>query len=183
MPTRPASRSIAQHKEARVNKTVFACVFSVALSLPLAANAQDSLARFDGGIGSQPLRAGGLVNDVFGVPPGGQPWVISRLIADVTGRRIVVDGRGLILAGGNSIGTGGGQSVRARLFCGGVPHDSSALVPLEANGDFRIGSTLSPTPPRPCADPVLLIVSGGVAGSRPGFPGTSKAEQRFAQVR
>jgi hypothetical protein len=143
-----------------VNKPLFAFLFSVTLSFPVAANADDSRVRFDGGIGSQPLRAGGLVNDVFGVPPGGRPWVISRLSADVNSRRIIVDGRGLVLAGGNSIGTGAGQSVRARLFCGGVPHDS-ALVALEDNGDFRIDSALSPSPPRPCADPVLLIVSGG----------------------
>ena len=153
-----------------MNKAVFACLFSVALSFPLAANAQNSLIRFDGGIGSQPLRAGGLVNDVFGVPPGGRPWVISRLTAEVLGgRRIMVDGRGLVLAGGNSIGTGGGQSVRARLFCGGVPHDS-ALVPLEDNGDFRIDSALSPTPPSSCAAPVLLIVSGGGSWFAAGIP-------------
>jgi hypothetical protein len=153
-----------------VNKAVFACLFSVSLSFPLAANAQDSLIQFDGGIGAQPLRAGALVNDVFGVPPGGRPWVISRLIAEVIGRKIKVDGRGLVLAGGNSIGTGGGQSVRARLFCGGVPHDSAALVPLETNGDFRIDDTLSPTPPRPCATPVLLIVSSGGNWFAAGIP-------------
>jgi hypothetical protein len=59
-----------------MNKAVLVGLFSVALSLPVAANAQDSLVRFDGGIGSQPLRAGALVNDVFGVSPGGRPWVI-----------------------------------------------------------------------------------------------------------
>ena len=143
-----------------MNKTIFACLFAFTLTLPVTANGQDSLVRFDGGIGAQPLRAGGQVNDVFGVAPGGRPWVISRLIADVIGRRIVVDGRGLILAGGNNIGTGGGQSVRARLFCGGTPSDST-LVAIENNGDFRIDSALNPPPPRPCATPVLLIVSSG----------------------
>lgn len=153
-----------------MNKAIFACLFSVALSFPLAANAQNSLIRFDGGIGSQPLRAGGAVNDVFGVQPGGRPWVISRLIGEVQGRKIKVDGRGLVLAGGNSIGTGSGQSVRARLFCGGVPHDSATLVLLEGNGDFRIDDTLSPTPPNPCATPVLLIVSGGGNWFAAGIP-------------
>jgi hypothetical protein len=152
-----------------VNKAVFACLFSVSLSFPLAANAAETPILFDGGIGSQPLRANALVNDVFGVPPGGRPWVISRLIAEVLGRKIRVDGRGLVLAGGNTIGTGGGQSVRARLFCGGVPHDT-AVVPLEANGDFRIDDALSPTPPRPCAAPVLLIVSSGGSWFAAGIP-------------
>lgn len=152
-----------------MNKAIFACLFSVVLSPPLAANAAEPLARFDGGIGSQPLRAGGLVNDVFGVQPGGRPWVISRLSADVDSRRIVVDGRGLLLAGGNGIGTNSGQSVRARLFCGGVAHDS-AIVPLEDNGDFRIDSALTPAVPNPCATPVLLIVSSGGNWFAAGIP-------------
>ena len=74
--------------------------------------------------------------------------------------RISVDGRGLLLAGGNNIGTNGGQSVRARLFCGAVAQDS-ILVPLETNGDFRIDGVLTPLPPNPCATPVVLIVSSG----------------------
>lgn len=95
------------------------------------------------------------------VNPGGQPWVISRLSVDVKlDGRISVVGLGLLLAGGNNIGTTGGQSVRARLFCGGDAFDSD-LVPLEPNGDFRIDGTLSSIPGFPCANPVLLIVSGG----------------------
>ena len=130
------------------------------LALSLAAAAADPLIRFEGGIGSQPLRAGGLVNDVLGVPPGGRPWVISSLSADVkTDGSISVEGRGLLLAGG-AIATNAGQSVRARLFCDGVPSDSD-LVPLDANGDFRINGFLIPTPPSVCNSPTLLIVSGG----------------------
>jgi hypothetical protein len=74
-----------------------------------------------------------------------------------------------VLAGGSNIGTGGGQSVRARLFCGGVQHDT-ALVPLEADGDFRIEDVLVPNPPAVCATPVLLIVSGGGSWFAAGIP-------------
>jgi hypothetical protein len=151
-----------------VKKAAFASLFSVALSLPLAANAAD--VRFDGGIGAQSLRAGAQPNDVNGVPPGGRPWVISRLVAEVIGRRIIVEGEGLLIAGGGSVGTGGGQSVRARLFCGGVAHDSAALVPLAADGDFRIDSVLSPAPPRPCTNPVLLIINAGGNWFAAGIP-------------
>lgn len=127
---------------------------------PLSAAAQTSLVRFEGGIGSQPLRAGAAVNQVQGVNPGGAPWVISRLSVDVKlDGRISVDGRGLLLGGGNNVGRTGGQSVHARLFCGTVAHNSGT-VPLEANGDFRIEDVLSPIPPSPCADAILLIVSG-----------------------
>ena len=119
---------------------------ALGLGVAGAASAADPLARFEGGIGSQPLRAGGLVNDAFGVPPGGRPWVIERLSVDVkTDGRISVAGRGLLLGGGNGVGTTGGQSVRARLVCSGAFHDS-ALVPLEPDGDFRIDDVLLPAP-------------------------------------
>ena len=57
--------------------------------------AEQSLARFDGGIGATPLRAGGTANQVQGVNPGGVPWVITSLKANVQiDGRIRVDGRG-----------------------------------------------------------------------------------------
>jgi hypothetical protein len=156
-----------------MNKALSACLISVALSIPLAASgddSRDSLVRFEGGIGVQPLRAGALPNTVFGVNPGGQPWVISRLSASVRlNGKISVEGRGLLLGGGNNIGTNGGQSVRARLICGGVFHDS-ALVPLEADGDFRIDGFVTPNPPFPCTTPVLLIISAGGNWFAAGIP-------------
>src|SRR4051812_32777444 len=131
-------------------------VLAWAAMLPAVAQAADPLVRFEGGIGVQPVRAGGAVNDVNLVPPGGRPWVISRLTAEVaTDGRIRVDGRGLLLAGGALIGTPGGQSVHARLFCNNVAvGDSSPAVPLQPNGDFRIDGTLGNPMPSPCLTPV-----------------------------
>ena len=154
-------------------KRVSSLLLSFGLGLAPLASAENSLARFEGGIGSQPLRSGGLVNDVLGVNPGGRPWVISRLSAEVkTDGRVSIDGRGLLLAGGNGIGTTGNQSVRARLFCGGVSSVSydSELVPLDPAGDFRIEGELSAVPPSPCASPVLLIVNTGGAWFAAGIP-------------
>ncbi|MBI2216350.1 MAG: hypothetical protein HYU51_03540 [Candidatus Rokubacteria bacterium] len=164
-------------------------VLSLALVVPAWAHADDSLVRFDGGIGVHPV-AGvsgvGVIdangNNVFPdvvrndfvrggvrVPPGGRPWVIARLRADVeTDGRISVDGRGLLLAGGNNLGRNGGQSVRAVLFCGNDRFQTDPPVALEANGDFRIDDVLMPVaptvlafPPDPCENAVLLIVSAG----------------------
>ena len=153
------------------------CMIAVALavlSFALPAAAQDRLVRFEGGIGVIPARVGGVANTVRGVPPGGQVWVITRLSADVrTDGRISVDGRGLLLGGGENIGTNGGQSVRARLFCGPAGAETafdSALVPLEADGDFRIESQLSGVPPAVCERPVLLIVSAGGNWFAAGIP-------------
>ena len=78
---------------------------------------------------------------------------------------IRLDGRGLLLGSGNSVGSNANASVIATLFCandGNVQHSSNlAGVPLEVNGDFRIDDTLSPVPPNPCTSPVLLIRSAG----------------------
>jgi hypothetical protein len=153
-----------------MNKTMSACLLSLATLASLAASAAEPLVRFEDGIGAQPLRSGPAPNVVHGVNPGGFPWVISRLSADVsTDGSIRVDGRGLLLAGGDNIGTIGGQSVRARLFCAGVPHDSE-LVPLDVRGDFRINGFLNPFPPSPCTSPALLIVNAGGAWFAAGIP-------------
>ena len=144
---------------------------------PLGAVADDSLVRFDGGIGVDPVA--GIVsnapalNVVRGIPPGGFPWVIKRLRADVKiDGRVQVDVRGLLLAGGNVIGTNGGQRVLAMLFCGApgangtlgtaTAHISDpAGVPLDANGDVEIDDVLTPAPPSRCDSPALLIATPG----------------------
>jgi len=149
---------------------------SVALfGCPLAdAIAADQIARFEGGIGSQPfasVNGAAAPNAVLGVNPGGRPWVIKRLFAEARDDgRIRVDGRGLLLAGGDGIGTPGGQTVRARLFCDGVEHNSDDQAVLDEDGDFRIDSHLTPTPPSPCNRPVLLIVNVPPPQQPPGTP-------------
>jgi len=151
-------------------------VIAAALSVAaFSAHADDRLVRFDGGIGVDPVSSAqgtgptsAVVNRniVRGVQPPGQLWVISSLKADVrTDGSIRVDGRGLLLAGRNAIGTNANQSVRATLICDTAivapattpPLFETALVPLEANGDFRIDDVLTPAPPAECASPVLLI--------------------------
>jgi hypothetical protein len=76
--------------------------------------------------------------------------------------RIRVDGRGLLLGGGNTIGTNGNASVFATLVCEATPpftqfSTNITGVPLAANGDFRIDDVLMPAPPAECGSPVLLI--------------------------
>jgi hypothetical protein len=152
----------------------------VAFAAP--AVADDSLLKFEGGIGVIPVSSVAGVrnadgtfpdvnrNDVKGIAPGGQPWVISALSADVKkGGRIAVDGRGLLLAGGNGVGTNGAQSVRAILFCG-LDQFRSGLVPLDAAGNFRIDDVLAPTPPDVCNAATLLIVNPGDRWFAAGIP-------------
>ena len=133
---------------------------------------RDTLVKFQGGIGVLPVANGvgqaataEVVNRniVRGVQPAGQIWVISSLTADVkVDGRIHVDGRGLLLGGGDQIGFNGNASVFATLICEtAAPFTQFSTnitgVPLAANGDFRIDDVLVPAPPAVCDSPVLLI--------------------------
>jgi hypothetical protein len=162
-------------------KKAFLCTSLLAsvFALPTA-SADDLLARFKGGIGVIPV-SGGVVpadqnttaltadvvnrNFVRGVQPAGQIWVIEKLDAKVNmNGRISVEGRGLILGGGNNVGRATGQSVFATLICEGSNEQFSSTltgVPLTVTGDFKIHDRLSPIPPSPCANPVLLIRTSG----------------------
>ena len=141
----------------------------------------NSLVRFDGGIGVIPVSnvvVNGTTttvnpNTVRGIAPSGQIWRIADLDANVsTDGRIRVHGRGLLLGGGNSIGTNANQSVFATLFCGpqaSATASSSELtgVALDSDGDFTIDDVLTPAPAVPCDSPVLLIRT--TSGTRPWF--------------
>ena len=144
-----------------------ACVFCAALSAPITAD-DDAVIRWDGGIGVIPVsNATPTPNVVRGVNPPGQIWVIRSLKAEVSSDgHINVDGRGLLLGGGNNIGLNGNQNVRATLICEATAPfvlRDTATVPLAANGDFRIDDTLTPAPPATCASPLLLIRNAGGA--------------------
>jgi hypothetical protein len=139
-----------------------------------------SLVKFKGGIGVIPISnvaldatTGAVIitrNMVRGVNSPGQIWRIKDLEAKIKDNGdIKVEGEGLLLAGGNNIGTNAGQSVAAQLFCGDQTFTSPGVA-LEANGDFKITGVLSPLPlPSICETPVLLIrsinLTTGVLGS------------------
>jgi hypothetical protein len=157
-----------------LKKTLASALFLGAL-VPLSAFADkdskvDSLVRFEGGIGSQPLRAGGTPNLVQGLNPGGAPWIIEHLSANVkVDGTISVSGKGLLLGGGNGIGGTGNQTVHARLYCGTVFSETTGVL-LDPSGDFKINEALVPTPVAPCATPILLILNPGNAWFAAGIP-------------
>jgi hypothetical protein len=148
------------------------CVWTwLAGLVPPLVMAEDTLARFNGGIGVIPVSSGvgqdptaTTVNRniVRGVQPAGQIWVIRTLVATVQlNGGITVAGEGLVLGGGNNVGRATGQRVFATLMCEATApfteHNSDLDgVPLEPNGDFRIDDVLSPAPTT-CDSPVLLI--------------------------
>jgi len=165
-----------------MKKSLFATILMVFIGGFFASSviADDTLVRFQGAIGDIPVaNVAGTANPdgtfpnvtrniVRGVAPAGQIWVISAFKADVkVDGRIRVDGRGLLLGGGDTIGTNGNASVFATLICAAVAPftqfstDDVTGVPLAANGDFRIDDVLVPAPPAECDSPVLLIRTTG----------------------
>jgi hypothetical protein len=133
--------------------------------------ADDTLARFKGGIGVIPVSSGvgreptaTTVNRniVRGVQPAGQIWVIRELEAHVQRNGdITVEGEGLVLGGGNNVGRATGQFVFATLICEAAApftehHSNLDGVPLDPHGNFRIDDVLSDAPTT-CDSPVLLI--------------------------
>ena len=156
--------------------------FAAAAIVPLpTAGHNNFLVRFDHAIGVDPISnvvvTGTTVtaspNVVRGISPAGQIWRIDDLDANITtDGRIRARGRGLLLGGGNGIGTNGGQSVFATLFCGPAASASASSstetgVALDSDGDFQIEDILSPMPPSSCETPVLLIRTA--AGAHPWF--------------
>jgi hypothetical protein len=152
-------------------KKAFVCMLSVVVLFPLTAIAQGTWLRFRGGIGVIPVSSGGgqdvaaaVVNRniVRGVQPAGQIWRIADLDARISADgRVRIDGRGLLLAGGNNIGGNANASVFATLICEAATpftarNTSLAGVPLGPDGDFRIDDVLD-LPTAQCASPVLLI--------------------------
>src|SRR6516164_9733790 len=154
---------------------------------PLSAVADNTLVTFDGaigaigvssGVGTGPTATTVTRNIVRGVQPPNTPWAIAAFQAAVTvDGHITVNGKGLVFAGGDTIGTAIGTSasggaavvnVFATLICENTApfterNTNQKGVPLAANGDFQIDDMLSPPPPAPsaCATPVLLIRNAG----------------------
>ena len=162
-------------------------------------NHDKSFVKFSGGIGVIPISnvavdatTGAVTvtrNTVHGVNPPGQIWRIKDLEATIKNNGdIKIDGEGLLLAGGNNIGTNAGHSVAAQLFCDDQSFISPS-VPLEDNGDFKIEGILSPLPvPSTCETPILLIrsinLATGVLGTwfAAGVPDLDNHEARSPKI-
>jgi hypothetical protein len=144
-----------------------------------AAQSGNTLVSFRGGIGVEPVSAGAGTattsmsvtrNIVRGVQPAVQPWKIADFQANVKADgQITARGRGLVFAGGSSVGTAllispsGATTdfmVFATLICENVApfvEHNSKPVPLSPDGNFTINDVLSPPPPASCPTPALLI--------------------------
>ena len=102
---------------------------------------------------------------LFGVPPGGAPWVIDK--GDVSVRR---DGRvrarldGLVIPTPPSNGTNPVPQIAASVYCNGARVGTTQAVPFSQAGDARIDDVLATHIPMPCLAPAVLFnpAAGGV---------------------
>jgi len=151
--------------------------FVILVGSALADDERDTLVRFKGGIGVIPVSSGvGTAttattvnrNIVRTIQPPGQLWTIRDLDTKIKKNGdIKVEGKGLVLAGGNGIGSPPANPTRvfATLICEAaapfIEHSTTvAGVLLAPNGDFKIDDVLVPMPDG-CASPVLLIRTAG----------------------
>jgi len=120
--------------------------------------------------GGEILRSGLVGSDpagptLFGVAPAGAPWTIGESEARVAGDRVRVRGEGLLLINtGNPAldgTTGTVTEVVASVFCNdnqtGTADFTSAPVPLDPDGDFRVDEDLTMALPSPCLAPGVLV--------------------------
>jgi hypothetical protein len=174
-------------KEDSVYQKLSIVALALGIGCSFTAAGDDSLVRFKGGIGVLPVASAAgtanadgsspsvIRNVVRGINPPGQIWVIADLRADISvDGHIRVNGKGLLLGGGNAIGGNGAQSVFATLICEAAPpftlHNTTLTgVPLAQDGDFEIDDMLTPVPTE-CASPVLLIRNVGGAWFAAGIP-------------
>jgi hypothetical protein len=116
--------------------------------------------------------------DVVGIAPntvtgGGQPWstLDGDVVVNLNEGSVYFEVRGLVLAGGNSIGTPGPvTNVIGTLLCGLAAGDttniiSTPAVPLSAQGNAEFyGSFSSSTTSCSATDVAFLLVANAVGG-------------------
>ena len=102
------------------------------------------------------IQAGNIVGGVNGIGAitgGGQPWstLDGRANVDLAAGRIDFEVRGLVLAGGNTVGNPGAINlVKGTLVCdagtGAQQVVDTPLVPLDARGDAEFSGPVGPIP-------------------------------------
>jgi hypothetical protein len=105
---------------------------------------------------------------LFGVKPGGAPWVITRGEARVRRNgRVKVRVEGLVIPPPQGNGTNPLSNIAASVYCGGTLVDTTDAVPFSPAGDARIDAMLKKPVPSPCLAPAVLLnpAPGGAIGA------------------
>lgn len=102
---------------------------------------------------------------LFGVPPGGAPWVIDKGHVKVSrDGRVQARLDGLVIPTPPENGTNPVAQIAASVYCNGDRVGTTQAVPFSLAGDARIDQTLATPIPSPCLAPAVLFnpAAGGV---------------------
>jgi hypothetical protein len=137
---------------------------AVLATLALSAGATSALADDGGGghdvlqsdvFGSTPRPTGPIL---FGVNPGGAPWVIDRGEAEVRrDGRVKVRVEGLVIPTAPQNGTNPISDIAATVYCGGTAVGTTKAVRFSTRGDARIDDRLDQRLPKECLVPAVLL--------------------------
>jgi hypothetical protein len=95
---------------------------------------------------------------LFGVKPGGLPWVVSKSRAEVRrDGRVEVRVRGLVVPTPPQNGTNPVSNIAATVFCNGSAVGTTHAVPFSPAGNARIEEKLATALPSPCLAPAVLL--------------------------
>jgi hypothetical protein len=118
--------------------------------------------------GSNPLTGNPAGFALFGVNPGGAPWVIGNGEAKVKrDGRVKVEVEGLVIPTPPQNGTNPLSNIAASVFCNGKLVGTTAAVPFSTDGNAEIDATLTTPIPSPCLVPAVLLnpAPGGVVNA------------------
>ncbi|WP_157592288.1 hypothetical protein [Solirubrobacter soli] len=92
---------------------------------------------------------------LFGVKPGGAPWVISKGEAEARrDGRVKVEVEGLIIP---TTGTNPLNGIAATVFCNGAAVGTTKAYPFSPDGDAEFEARLAKPLPAPCLVPAVLL--------------------------
>ena len=160
----------------RVPITVFIAALA-ALSAALVVGALSALGSDGGhgkGHGGQLIKeslAPSLTTDptFHGVAPGGAPWILKEGSVEVSGHRLDLRVKGLVIPAPPGDNTPGPvTTIMASLYCGAdtdtMAAETTGQVPINDSGDARIRDN-SFDVPSTCLAPVILVNPNGIAGA------------------
>jgi len=146
---------------------VLAAATIVFLTSSIASSAQADSTRWRTVVGI--VQAGNVVG---GIPGGGQPWTTlgGRARVDLVKGQLDFDVQGLVLAGGNSIGTPAAvNQVKGTLVCivaGATPVIlDTTPVPLSPQGDADFSGPIGPIPSTCTSTNVAFLVRIAASGA------------------
>ena len=137
-------------------------VLGLSLLSASAASADNSRSGHDEGDVLRASITGSMTTDpvLFGVKPGGAPWVISRGEARLGGDgRLEVEVRGLIIP---TLGTNPVTKIAASVVCNGAVVATTPSVAFSPKGNAEIEATVAL--PMRCLAPAVLLNPNGAPG-------------------